>query len=114
MAFFPNLPYDEPDRPLSFYHSLGVTGSGNWTNYNNQELDKLIDAQAEEFDEEKRKAIILEAQRMILEEHGPQLTLTGGMAYTARHSYVHFPFEIDQGPSQETGPFGTDVWTEEA
>ena len=35
MAFFPNLPYDEPDRPLSFYHSKGVTGSGNWTNYTN-------------------------------------------------------------------------------
>src|SRR3970282_658284 len=50
MAFFPNLPYDEPDRPLSFYHSKGVTGSGNWTNYTIPELDKLIDAQSEEFD----------------------------------------------------------------
>ena len=39
MTFFPNLPYDEPDRPLAFYHSLGVTGQGNWTGYNNQDLD---------------------------------------------------------------------------
>ena len=28
LAFFPNLPYDEPDRPLSFYHTRGVTGTG--------------------------------------------------------------------------------------
>ena len=27
LAFFPNLPYDEPDRPLSFYHTRGVTGN---------------------------------------------------------------------------------------
>lgn len=113
MAFFPNLPYDEPDRPLAFYHSLGVTGSGNWTNYNNQDLDKLIDAQAEEFDEEKRKVIVNEAQRMILPEHGPQLTLTGGYFYSARWWYVHYPYEIGQDPPKEVGPYGTDIWTEE-
>lgn len=113
MAFFPNLPYDEPDRPLAFYHSLGVTGSGNWTNYTNPELDKLIDAQAEEFDEEKRKQIILEAQRMILKEHGPQLTLTGGYFYSARWWYVHYPWEIGQDPPKDVGPEGTDIWTEE-
>ena len=54
LAFFPNLPYDEPDRPLSFYHTRGVTGVGNWNNYTNPELDKLIDAQESEFDEAKR------------------------------------------------------------
>ncbi len=113
MAFFPNLPYDEPDRPLSFYHSLGVTGSGNWTNYTNPELDKLIDAQAEEFDEEKRRQIVLEAQRMILKEHGPQLTLTGGYFYSARWWYVHYPYEIGQDPPKDVGPEGTDIWTEE-
>jgi len=114
MAFFPNLPYDEPDRPLSFYHSLGVTGSGNWNNYSNRELDALIDAQAKEFDEVKRKEIILEAQRLILPEHGPQLTLTGGFQYSARWNYVHFPFEIDEEPPEDVGPYGVDIWTEKA
>src|SRR5207245_11011003 len=42
LAFFPNLPYDEPDRPLSFSHTRGVTGVGNWNNYTNPDLDKLI------------------------------------------------------------------------
>ena len=113
-AFFPNLPYDEPDRPLSFYHSRGVTGTGNWTNYTNPELDKLIDAQALEFDEAKRQEIIYAAQRMILKEHGPQITLTGGQQYSARWAYVHTPFEIGKDPPKDVGPFGVDIWTEEA
>ncbi len=114
MTFFPNLPYDEPDRPLSFYHSLGVTGSGNWNNYSNPELDKLIDAQSKEFDKDKRQKIILEAQRMILKAHGPQLTLTGGQQYSARWSYVHFPFELGQDPGADVNPNGSDTWTEKA
>ena len=113
-TFFPNLPYDEPDRPLSFYHSRGVTGTGNWTNYTNPELDKLIDAQAAEFEEAKRQKIILDAQRMILQEHGPQLTLTGGQQYSARWSYVRDPFEIGKDPPKDVGPIGVDIWTEEA
>ncbi|MDO8614494.1 MAG: ABC transporter substrate-binding protein [Dehalococcoidia bacterium] len=112
MAFFPNLPYDEPDRPLAFYHSLGVTGSGNWTNYRNKELDKIIDAQSREFDEAKRKELIFQAQRMILEEHGPQITLAGGFAHSAHWNYVHFPYELGEEPPEDAGPFGTDIWTE--
>ncbi len=115
MAFFPNLPYTEPDRPLSFYHSKGVTGTGNWTNYTNPELDKLIDAQAEEFDEAKRKEIILEAQRMILPEHGPQLTLVGGFDYAARWKHVHLPTEYTElGPElpEGSGPLGADIWVD--
>lgn len=110
MAFFPNLPYDEPDRPLSFYHSLGVTGNGSWNNYSNKELDALIEAQAREFDVERRREIIYEAQRMILREHGPQIALTGGFQYQARWNHVHFPFELGQEPPDDVGPFGADIW----
>jgi len=126
MAFFPNLPYDEPDRPLAFYHSKGVTGTGNWNSYSNPELDALIDAQAREFDEEKRIEIVQAAQRLILPEHGPQITLTGGFQYSARWNYVHFPFEIDgqldptvlvedgaqYAVESGSAPFGAEIWTE--
>jgi len=112
MVFFPNLPYDEPDRPLSFYHSRGVTGTGNWTNYTNPALDKLIDAQAKEFDVPARQKIILEAQRMMIKEHSPQITLTSGFQYTARWAYVHQPFEFGQEPPEDVLPFGCDIWTE--
>ncbi|MCH7999495.1 MAG: ABC transporter substrate-binding protein, partial [Chloroflexi bacterium] len=115
MTFFPNLPWQEPDRPLSFYHSLGVTGTGNWTNYSNPELDKLIDAQAEEFDVEKRQEIILAAQRLILTEHGPQLTLPGSFGYAARWKHVHVPTQFGPlGPELPTdaGPIGSDIWVD--
>lgn len=112
MAFFPNLPYDEPDRPLSFYSSLGVTGSGNWTNYSNPDLDKLIEKQSMQFDETERQQTIFEAQRMILKEHGPQLTLTGDYAYSARWWYVHFPFNLGEDPTKTTNPPGCDIWSE--
>ncbi|MEX0683870.1 MAG: ABC transporter substrate-binding protein [Dehalococcoidia bacterium] len=112
MTFFPNLPYDEPDRPLAFYHSLGVTGAGNWTGYTNPDLDRLIEAQSREFNEEKRQQIITEAQELILEEHGPQLTTVGGMAFSATQAYVHFPFEFGADPPEDAKPFGTELWTE--
>jgi ABC-type transport system substrate-binding protein len=112
MTFFPNLPYDEPDRPLAFYHSNGVTGTGNWTGYTNPDLDALIQAQAREFDEAKRKEIILEAQRLILEEHGPQLTTTAGFAYSANQAYVHFPYTIEDDTPLDANPWGTEIWTE--
>ena len=115
MAFFPNLQYSEPDRPLSFYHSKGVTGTGNWTNYNNPDLDVLIDAQAEEFDVAKRRDIILQAQRMILPEHGPQLTLPGSFGYAARWKHVHVPTEVTGlglELTTDAGPTGADIWVD--
>jgi peptide/nickel transport system substrate-binding protein len=120
MMFFPNLPYDEPDRPLSFYHSRGATGTGNSSNYTNPKLDVLISRQESEFNEAERIKTIFEAQRMILKEHGPQLTLPSGNFYGARWNYVHNPFRyfLDLGegelPPDKIGPPGADTWTEEA
>ena len=117
LAFFPNLPYDEPDRPLSFYHTRGVTGVGNWNNYTNPDIDKLIDAQSVDFNEESRIKTILEVQRMILKEHGPQITMPGGNFYAARHNYVYFPYEFGVDPGEgalkdnEIGPEAADIYT---
>ncbi len=128
MAFFPNLPYDEPDRPLSFYHSRGVTGGGNWNNYQNAAIDRLIDEQSQEFNDEKRVEIIHKVQRLILKEHGPQITMPGGNFYSARWNYVHFPFEFSGDPgtgilsvsedplkigAMNLGPDASDLWSEE-
>jgi peptide/nickel transport system substrate-binding protein len=119
LAFFPNLPYDEPDRPLSFYHTRGVTGVGNWNNYTNPAIDKLIDAQSVDFNEDSRIKTILDVQRMILKEHGPQITMPGGNFYAARHSYVYFPYEFGVDPGEgvlkddQVGPEGADIYTTE-
>lgn len=114
LTLFANVPSDEPDRPLAFYHTLGVTGTGNWTNYSSLELDALIDVQSRELDEAKRKDLIWQAQRIILKEHGPQIALTGGYVYGVRWYYVHFPYEPGQGVPAEALPFGSDIWTEKA
>jgi peptide/nickel transport system substrate-binding protein len=119
LAFFPNLPYDEPDRPLSFYHTRGVTGVGNWNNYTNPELDKLIDAQSVDFNEETRIQTILAAQRMMLDEHGPQITMPSGNFYAARWNYVYYPFEFGVDPGEgvltddEIGPEAADIYRTE-
>ena len=119
LCFFPNLPYDEPDRPLAFYHTRGVTGTGNWNNYTNPELDKLIDSQSIDFDEPHRIQTILEAQRMILKEHGPQITMPGGNFYAARWNYVHVPYEFGVDPGEgalsdeEIAPESADLYTTE-
>ena len=114
MAFFPNLPYDEPDRPLAFYTTRGVTGVGNWNNYTNLKIDALVDSQSREFDEERRRQIIYEAQRLMINEHGPQITLPSGYEYNAHASRVHYPYEIGEAPSSGTGPWGADISTEAA
>lgn len=79
------------------------------------EIDKLIDSQSVDFNEETRIKTILEVQRKILTEHGPQITLPGGNFYGAYWIYVHNPYQffLDLGENQ-TGPPGTDTWTEQA
>ena len=114
MAFFPNTPYDEPDMPLAVYHSRGMTGTVNWAGYGNPEVDRLIDAQSQELDEMRRREIIHEAQRLMIREHGPQITLPSGYEYHARSSRVHYPYEIGGTPASDAGPWGADIWTEKA
>jgi len=114
MAFFPNLPYDEPDRPLAFYTTRGITGVGNWNNYTYPKIDTLVEAQTQELDEQRRKQIIYEAQRLMIKEHGPQITLPSGYEYHAHSSRVHYPYEIGEAPSPGTGPWGADMWTDAA
>jgi hypothetical protein len=53
---------------------------------------------------------------MILPEHAPQLTLTGGVQYYSTWKYVHLGPEGDglTPPEEgaEYGPPWTEVWTE--
>jgi peptide/nickel transport system substrate-binding protein len=114
MALFASPPFDEPDRPLAFYHSRGVSGVGNWNDYSDTEIDALIDAQSTELDETKRQQIIHKVQRLIINEHSPQIALPSGYEYHARWAHVHYPYEIAEPPASDAGPWGSDIWTEEA
>ena len=112
MAFFPNISDGDPDRALALYTTQGTTGVGNWTGYTSPEVDTLVEAQAREFDEQRRRETIYEAQRLMIKEHGPQITLPSGYEYDVHASRVHYPYEIGVAPPSGTGPWGADIWTD--
>jgi peptide/nickel transport system substrate-binding protein len=56
---------DEPDQ--QFYESY-VCGSRTYMDYCNKDLDKLIDAQSAELDQEKRKKLVWEIDKRLQED----------------------------------------------
>lgn len=57
--------FDDPDQGLySYYHSKG---SANHTNIKDAQLDSLLEAQRVEMDYQKRRDLVLKAQRRLLE-----------------------------------------------
>ena len=67
-----NLPYVEPDRPLCAYYSKGQAGFS-FSGYSNPAIDAWIEKERAEFDNDTRRQIILDAQREMIKEHGPQI-----------------------------------------
>jgi peptide/nickel transport system substrate-binding protein len=68
--------------PLNYYHENGL-GNGNWWHYKNDEVTALVDQQFEEFDAEKRKAIVLDIQRKVLSDWAPHMPLVDGLTYSS-------------------------------
>jgi peptide/nickel transport system substrate-binding protein len=88
MTCYWNLPYDEPDRPLCQWFSKGQAGFS-FTGYNNPQADEWIWKERSEFDPEKRRQIILDAQRFFITEHGPQISTETDQGYGASWNWVH-------------------------
>src|SRR5215472_10949705 len=57
---------DDPDAML--YENYACGGVGNYNGYCNPEIDKLIDQQSVETDEGKRKHIVWEIERGLVED----------------------------------------------
>ena len=84
---FDQLPYEDPDLPLRFY----LAGEGNMKNfmgYSNDTVNKAILAAAEELDETARIQKTLMAQKAIIQDWAPMLTLFSPVNYSAEYSYV--------------------------
>jgi len=88
MMCYYNLPYEHPDRPLLQWHSKGQAGIS-FSGYNNPEADEWIRKERSEFDPEKRRQIILDAQRFFINEHGPQISTETDTGYGASWDYIH-------------------------
>jgi peptide/nickel transport system substrate-binding protein len=82
-----HLPYETPDIPLRFYHSLGPDASGNPLGYSDPAVDQLIERSWAETDRESRRTLVLDAQRRGLEAR-PMLHLFSGMGYSAARNIV--------------------------
>lgn len=83
-----HLPYETPNIPTRYFHSKGVPSTESWHHYANPDVDALIERHWGEFDENVRRATLLELQRLILAEHGPMLNLYTGKNRAAYWSYL--------------------------
>jgi peptide/nickel transport system substrate-binding protein len=81
---FTHNPYETPYIPLGFYHRTGLSGV-NWFHYDNAELSALLDTANVTLDVEERKAHVLEAQKMVLEDAAPMLNFYSPTAYSSHH-----------------------------
>ena len=57
---------DDPDQ--TFYENYACGAERNYTGYCNPEIDKLIDQQSMEADQEKRKKLVWEIERKLAED----------------------------------------------
>lgn len=60
------LGVDDPD--VNFYENYTCNSERNYTGYCNPEIEKLIDAQSREVDREKRKKLIWDVERKLIED----------------------------------------------
>jgi ABC-type transport system substrate-binding protein len=104
-------PFDEPDQALSPYYSIGPGLTDNFTGHGSPQLDALIDAQSREFDFEKRRGLVYEAQRSIVREHGATIPLPSGFEYSAHRAHVILQSDYDIiDPPPDILPHGCDIW----
>ena len=83
-----NWPWGNPDSYLASWLTEGAMGVS-YTGYSDPVADDMLGKIIEEFDLEKRTQMILDAQRWILQQHGPMLVMPNSNYYTAWWPWVH-------------------------
>ena len=69
---------DDPDQVL--YENYGCGSLRNYTNYCNREIQAMFDAQSQELDVQKRKQLVWEIERRLLEDVARPVTYQGQQA----------------------------------
>lgn len=69
---------DDPDQV--FYENYGCGSLRNYTNYCNREIQSMFDAQSQELDVEKRRKLVWEIERRLLEDVARPVTYHGQQA----------------------------------
>ena len=73
---------DEPDR--TFYENYVCGAERNYTGYCNPEVDKLIDRQSMEPDQEKRQKLVWDIGRKLAEDDAQPVIFYGRVAHCRR------------------------------
>jgi peptide/nickel transport system substrate-binding protein len=76
---------DDPD--VAFYENYYTGSARNYTNYSNPEVDKLIDRQSAEADMQKRKKLVWEIEKKLVEDDARPI-LFYNKAANCREPYV--------------------------
>lgn len=84
---FTHNPYETPKVPLGFYHKNGI-GSLSWFHYDNPAVTAALDASNAELDLDKRRKLIKDVQRIILEEGGPLINFYSPVQFFSYHKRV--------------------------
>ena len=112
MLWFYNLPYVEPDRPICQWFSKGIAGIS-FTGYNNPAMDDWVWKERSEFDPQKRREIVLDAQRAMIREHGPQINTYSPQSWIATWDWIR-SLTPERGVGLTSRTFlGVDGWMTE-
>src|SRR5436190_4788275 len=76
---------DDPDQTL--YENYTCSAEGNYDGYCNPELDKMVDQQSMEFDQDKRKKMVWEIEKKLAEDVARPM-LYHSVSGTCWHPYV--------------------------
>jgi peptide/nickel transport system substrate-binding protein len=86
---FNHLAYMTDDIPLQLHHSRGDTRTDrNYLGVDDPQVDAILDQVRETLDDEKRKQLAWEAQRLVLKRHGPTLLLYQPYSYWCAYDYI--------------------------
>jgi len=100
----------DPDLALRIFTTAGI-GGGNTARWSDPEVDEIVGRVATEFDAEKQKTIISEAQKTILKKFSPIINLYAPYAFTGRWSYFHYVSPSVKGYAALYGHYS---WTEKS
>jgi peptide/nickel transport system substrate-binding protein len=86
---FTHLPYLSDFIQIQAHYSTGAARtSKGYLGVDDPEVDAILTKERQAIDDEERKQLCLEAQRLVLKRHGPTLTLYEPYSYWLAYDYI--------------------------
>jgi len=86
---FTHFKYLSDEIPLQSHHSLGSSrAQRDFLGVEDPKVDAILDRAEETIDDEERRKLAWDAQRLVLKRHGPTLTLYQPYGYWCAYDYI--------------------------